>query len=411
MSTPLNAGTRPLRIVMLTQGYYPKVGGAERQVTAVSQELTRRGVEVHVITRSLPGTPPRETLAGVTVYRLPVPRPKVFASLSFTFNALAVIRRIQPDVLHAHELLSPTTTAVLARQLNRIPVVVTLHGGGEIRRMQQKFFGASRLRYFSTHVERFIAIDADIDTQLASLGIPDRLRVSIPNGVDISRFRPLSPDQKAEMRSQLNLPPGPLVIFTGRLVGLKRVDQLIAAWARVHQEFPQATLLIAGDGLEGPVLKQAAYSGHADSGAQHESGVRFLGEIQDVAPYLQAADLFVLPSRYEGLSVALLESMASGLAAIATDVGGNVDLVNHLQTGWLVSGEDGPELPVRLAEAMQSLLADEPLRSRLAQNGREFVEQFYSLESVAEKLHRLYLTVMDAAVAPGLRDSHSKGVL
>ncbi len=114
-------------------------------------------------------------------------------------------------------------------------------------------------------------------------------------------------------------------------------------------------------------MKQAAYSGHADSGAEDETGIRFLGEIQDVAPYLQAADLFVLPSRYEVLSVALLESMASGLAAIATDVGGNVDLINHLQTGWLVSGEDGPELPVRLAEAMQTLLADELLRSRLAQ--------------------------------------------
>jgi glycosyltransferase involved in cell wall biosynthesis len=411
MSMSQNAGTRPLRIVMLTQGYYPKVGGAERQVTAVAQDLTRRGVEVHVITRSLPDTPSRETLAGVVVYRLPAPRPKVFASLSFTINALALIRRIRPDVLHAHELLSPTTTAVLARQISKIPVVVTLHGGGEIRRMQQKFLGVSRLRYFSTHVERFIAIDKDIDTQLAGLGIPARLRVSIPNGVDISRFRPLSPDQKAEMRRQLNLPPGPLVIFTGRLVALKRVDQLIAAWKRVHPKFPQATLLIVGDGPEGPVLKQAAYAGRADSGAEGETGIRFLGEIQDVAPYLQTADLFVLPSRYEGLSVALLESLASGLAAIATDVGGNVDLINHLQTGWLVSGEDGSEFPVRLAEAIQTLLADEPLRNRLAQNGRDFVEQSYSLESVAERLHRLYLAVMDPAVAPGLRDSHSKGVL
>ncbi len=411
MSPTRISRAHPLRVVMLTQGYYPQVGGAERQVTAISQELTRRGVEVHVLTRSVPGLPPRESLAGVNVYRLPAPKPKALASLSFTLNALPLIRHIQPDVLHAHELLSPTTTAVIARQMDNIPVVVTLHGGGEIGRMQQKFLGNPRLRYFSTHVDRFIAIARDIDIQLAGLNIPNRLRTRIPNGVDIKRFHPSSAAQKAQLRADLHLPLGPLVIFTGRLVALKRVNQLIAAWASVRQGFPQATLLILGGGPEEPALKRAAYSAQpsaADSAADYGPGIRFLGEIQDVAPYLQAADIFVLPSSREGLSVALLESMASGLATIATDVGGNADLIDPLRTGWLVPGEDGPELPVRLAEAMRTLLADEALRNRLAQAGREFIEQSYSLESVAQRLHTLYLEVT-AAASPRSSGDHPGG--
>ena len=379
--------SRPLRVAMISQGYYPLVGGAERQITAVSQELARRGMEVHVLTRRFPGLAPEEMISGVYVHRLSAPQPKALASLAFTFNALARIQKLKPDILHAHELLSPTTAAVAAGALNKIPVVATIHGGGEIDRLTQKFLGNARLQIFRSRVDRFIAIDKDIDGQLARRGIPKSLRTWIPNGVDVDHFYPLPDTQKDRLRAELHLPDNPLVVFTGRLVTLKRIDQLIAAWVAVRPRCPEATLLIIGVGPEEAALKQAA----SNSGLDSENGIRFLGEIQDVAPYLQAADLFVLPSSREGLSVSLLEAMGCGLATVATDVGGNVDLVRHQQTGWLVPGNGDADFPARLAAAMCQLLEDEPLRDRLGKAGSRQVVQSYSLASVVNRLQELYL--------------------
>lgn len=393
-----------LRVVMLCQGYFPLVGGAERQITAISEELVRSEVEVHVLTRRYHGQSPVETISGVTVHRLPTPKNKILASLSFTLSALPLIRRLNPDVIHAHELFSPTTTAVIARKLYKIPVVTTIHGGGEITRLKQKMFGKTRLRIFRSHVDRFITITKEIGRQLAQEGIPESLRTWIPNGVDLEHFSPVNLAQKNLLKTRLHLPEGQLVIFTGRLVVLKRVDKLILAWKRIQQNFPTAALLIIGNGSEEGALKHMSYSDQTESNEDRE-GIRFIGEMQDVAPYLQASDLFVLPSSREGLSVALLEAIASGLAVIATDVGGNADLIQHQKTGLLVPGDVDVELPYLLAEAMQKLLTDEPLRIRMIQAGLERIVQSYSLDVVTKLLHELYLS-LNSMTSTGLKPNH-----
>jgi glycosyltransferase involved in cell wall biosynthesis len=393
---------RSLRVVMLSRGYFPTVGGAERQITAVSEELARRGVEVHVLTRRYAGLKPLETIGRVTVHRLPVPRPETMASLGFTLNALPLIRRIRPDVLHAHELLSPTTTAVVAQGLYGVPVVTTVHGGGEIDCLEQEWLGETRIDIFRSHVERFVAIDADINRQLAQLGVPSQLLALIPNGVDTDRFFALNAGQKARLKTALQLPEGPNVVFAGRLVPSKRVDRLIDAWGSVRKHFPMARLLIIGSGPEEDALRQVAYSTRpASAGWPRDcgAGIHFFREIRNIAPYLQAADVFVSPSNCKGLSLALLEAMACGLPVIATDVGGNREVVHHRETGWLVPGGD-ERLADRLAEALRILLNDDPLRARLAGAGRNLVERSYSLASVVDHLHELYLALTVGFLRP-----------
>src|SRR5512133_3419170 len=102
-----------MRVAMIIHGYAPRVGGAERQLGAVNPYLKDQGVDVHVLTRSLPGTKKFEIIDGIPIYRLPVPGPRVIASLSFTFSALKMLKKINPDIIHAHELISPATTALL----------------------------------------------------------------------------------------------------------------------------------------------------------------------------------------------------------------------------------------------------------------------------------------------------------
>lgn len=366
---------------MIIQAYLPHVGGAERQLAALAPLLRERGIDVHILTRRYPGLAAEEIIDGTPVYRLPIPGPKAVASLSFTLMALAQLWRLRPDVIHAHELLSPTTTAVAAKRLLKIPIVAkVLRGGklGDVDKLQTRAGGMQRLASFRGNVDAFITISHEIDYELAELGIPRTKRPFIPNGVDTARFRPIAAPEKQNLRHKLALPAGPIAVFSGRLAPEKRVDQLIDLWPTIRTKHADALLLILGTGDEADKLM-----------AQAGDGVRFAGRVDDVAPYLKAADLFLLPSATEGLSNALLEAMASGLPAIVTNVGGAPDLIEHQQSGWLIP----PDQPIALQDGLQCLLGDSNMRTALGQKARRRVMQEYGLHAVADRLCALYETV------------------
>jgi len=373
---------------MLSHGYYPRIGGVERQLAAVVPLLQARGVEPYVLTRRLRGTQRFETVGGAPVYRLPVPGPKPLASLTFTLSALPLIKRLNPDLIHAHELISPATTAIAARKLFGIPVVATVHGSGlssDVLRLKRRFLGKTRLKILCREIAAFCVISAVIDGELAAEGVPPKKRIPIPNGVDTGRFAPLAPAQKKALRSRLALPAeARIVIFVGRLAPEKRVDLLTGIWRSVRQAVPRALLLILGSGPEEAGLKQRA-----------GDGILFLGSQPDVTPYLQAADLFVLPSAAEGLSLALLEALACGLPVIATSVGGNPEVIRHLETGWLTPPDDPPAL----TEAIVTLLEDEKLQSKLRENARAHAVQNYSLVKMADRLLDLYRQVLEGGLS------------
>jgi len=374
----------PTRVVMLSHGYFPRIGGAERQLGAVAPFLQRLGVDIRVLTRRLPGSAKFERVDGVPVYRLPAPGLKPLASLSFTLTALPLIARLNPDIIHAHELISPATTAILAKALLGKPVIATLHGSGltsDVLRLKRRFFGRTRLKIFCREIAAFCVINAVIDGELAAEGVPAHKRIAIPNGVDSDRFTPLPAERKAALRSRLSLPlDTPLVLFVGRLVPEKRVDMLTGTWGAIRAVAPGARLLILGSGPLEVELKQSA-----------GEGVLFLGSQPDVIPYLQVSDLFVLPSSAEGLSLALLEALACGLPVIATAVGGNPEVLRQGETGWLIPPGDGNAL----CEAILALLHNSKMRAELGANGRAHVVRNYSLATMAERLVELYRQIQE----------------
>jgi hypothetical protein len=117
---------------MIIQAYYPHVGGAEQQLMALVPLLQARGVEINILTRRYPGLNSFEIIGGAPVHRLPIPGPKAVASTIFTLSALPLLARLRPHLIHAHELLSPTTTAVAAKRLFGIPVVAKVLRGGTL---------------------------------------------------------------------------------------------------------------------------------------------------------------------------------------------------------------------------------------------------------------------------------------
>jgi len=384
MVAKIPALPQPVRVVMLIHGYYPRIGGAERQLATVAPLLQARGVEIHILTRRLPGTKPLERLDGIPIYRLPVPGPKPLASLTFTLAALPLIKRLNPDLIHAHELISPATTAVIAKKLFGKPVVATLHRSGpigDVLKLNRRFGGRTRLKVLCREIDAFCVISDEIDSELAAEGVALSKRIPIPNGVDIERFFPLPASEKLAMRSRLGLPKeAQIVIFVGRLVPEKQVDHLVGFWRSIRSTLPQARLLILGSGPEDDILKQNA-----------DDGILFQGEQFDVAPYLQASDVFVLPSRAEGLSVALLEALACGLPAVVSRVGGLPEVVRHLETGWLIPPDD----TIALREAIVTVLRNKELQHKLGKQGRIQVVENYSLVKMADRLCDLYSRVIE----------------
>ena len=312
------------------------------------------------------------------------PRPEGGRLAFFYFICATSYSGLNPDLIHAHELISPSTTAVTAKLIFGKPILATLHSSGatrEIGGLKLRPLGRLRLKILFREIDAFIVISKAIDQELASEGIPVEKRIAISNGVDVNRFVPVSTEARKEIRSRLGLPvDAKIITFVGRLVKEKGIENLANAWPSVRNVLHDAYLMILGDG---PQKKKFI----EDAGAN----VLLLGERNDVVPYLQASDLFVLPSLAEGLSVALLEALACGLPVVATAVGGTPEIIVDGNTGLLIQ----PNSPEELRDAILAVFTNSGLSKKFGENGRQFVVQNYSLDKVSEQLANLYHHICD----------------
>ena len=199
-------------------------------------------------------------------------------------------------------------------------------------------------------------------------GLPPRLVQTIHNGIDLERFSPAGP-----------APDGPAVIVA-RLAPEKDVATLLRAAAVARSAQPDFRLEIAGDGPCRTELERlAAELGLAD-------GVRFLGPVRDVPALLRRARLFVLSSLTEGISLTLLEAMASALPVVATRVGGNGEVVTEGETGLLIPAGD----PAALAEGMLALWNDPGRRVEMGRAARRRVEEEFDVRRMVARYENLY---------------------
>ncbi|XXX72122.1 glycosyltransferase [Sorangium sp. So ce134] len=330
-----------------------------------AEQLRRRGVEVRLVPKC-PG------FDGTLTARLAA----LFATKGVT-------------LVHAHNQLS-LVYAAPAGWLHRVPVIHTKHG------VSQDMQGRGWLRSAaSAFVDAHVAVSQP--TAAAVLGRrevePPKLHV-VANGIDLSRFAP-DPAARARVRAELAIPQDAWVVGSvGRLSPVKNHELLVRAAARALPG--SGRLLVVGDGPERARLVALA----RELGVSER--VLFAGERHDVPALLAALDVFALPSLSEGLPLALLEAMATGLPAVASDVGGVPTALVHGETGFLVpSGEVAP-----LAARLSELMADPALAARMGRCGRAIALRRYSAARMAERYMDLYTLLLErrpqraAAVRP-----------
>jgi len=341
-------------------------GGAESLVIDLSLGLQDMGMEVTVghfgnpwlAERCQSEGIPQAIILGHRWYKSSVTLPW------FIYTFSKYLRSNQFSAVHAH-LYGATVAAAIAGRFSGIPVVGTLHDAytlterpSRIRLLQLAAFCGARLVSVAQYMEELFTTMARFNSAAWQ---------TIPNGVDTERYypRPRGNDLAAD-RTTAGLPTdGPLIGSVGRLVPLKRFNELIEAFSRSEVS---AHLIIIGDGPERPALERLIQQ------REITEKVHLLGQRSDISSLLPLLDLFVLWSETEGLSCSIAEAMSCGMPSLVSDVGGNRELIEQGTSGILVPADATDQLVAYL----QTLCNDEDLRNQLGNAARRRIEHNYS---------------------------------
>ena len=351
-------------------------GGAETQLVNLATRLKKRGWDIQVVSM----LPPKAFIeefdgAGIPLGNLNmhqgIPDPRAI------FRLLRVLYRLRPDIVHSH-MVHANLLARIVRPLASIPVLIcTAHNNYEGGRHREIFY-------------RLTDSLCDLTTQVSKAGLERYVRVGvtprhriryIPNGVDTQKFN-LNPEVRNRIRDRLELKDSFVWLAVGRLHVQKDYPNLLNALNQVVRKFHNVCLLIVGDGPLRRDMEQMTKELGLDG------KVRFLGVCINVFELMNAADAFVLSSRWEGFGLVLIEAMACQLPIVATDSGGPREILDEGRLGFLVTpGESNS-----LASAMLKLMAlSETKRKDMGEAGRAYIEANYSIEHIVDKWEELYI--------------------
>jgi glycosyltransferase involved in cell wall biosynthesis len=351
-----------VRVLHVTQ---PTEAGVARAVHELARDEVAAGWQVVVASPRNPGFRRRLEADGVRTEPWEAQRSPGSATAAEVAALQRVVRRWRPDLVHLHSAKAGLVGRTLLR--GRLPTIFQPHAwsfhavSGTSRRLALAWE-----RRAGTWADRVVCVSEDERREGLAAGVRARWEV-VPNGVDVSRFRPPAPHERQAARAALDVDPAPLVVCLGRLSTQKGQDWLLdEVWPHVHEVAPQARLVLVGDGPD---------RGRLDDAARRAGGVRLAGHAEDPRPWLWAADVVVQPSRWEGMPYGLLEAMACGACVVATDTGGASDLLAAPDDATAPAVAPLGSAPA-LAGALLSRLASTHLRQvEGARNRRRVVEQ------------------------------------
>lgn len=393
------------RILCVTSNFPRWAGDSTTPfVLHLAQDLQELGWQVNILAPHAEGTALTESLGGVRVERYRYLWPSSLETVCYQGGALINLRKNRInyfklpaliasewlnlvfrltggkyDLLHSHWILPQGFTGILAAGLFGIPHVTTVHGG-DVFGLQGGLL--TKFKRFTLCNADAVTVNSSVTEKAVNEIAPELKELHlIPMGVSTRGVK--TPNSSMEIRHQYRRGNGPLLIFVGRVVEEKGVEDLIRAVAILAPRFPDITALIVGEGQDRPVLEEISKAlGLSDR-------VIFTGWVEpDMIPaYLAAGDIFVGPSReFEAQGLSVIEAMVSGTPVIASRVGGVVDSVRHEETGLLVNERS----PDEIAAAVERIVKTPMLADRLGKQGYKLSKAKFSRRSSAMAFSQLF---------------------
>ena len=295
-----------------------------------------------------------------------------------------------PDAIHANSIRAGLVMSAATLGL-KVPVIWHAH---DIL-PRHPLSTAVRLFAAATSQNRILAVSDAVASRFRGILLrPFKRRVPIEvihNAVDLDRFNP-DAVAREEMRCAMNLTrTQPVVGIVGQLTPRKGQLELIEAFAQVAREVPNAILLIVGEALFNRDEEYAQQLKRTVASLDIADRVWFLGPRDDVPNLMQGLDVLVINSHEEPFALTVLEGLASGIAVLATSVGGTPEMIRHSENGWLVNRRDHDDL----VGGLRTLLRDEALRRQMGSTGRSDAIARFSIDRFMTEVLALYRTVLD----------------
>ena len=401
--------TERIKLCLVTNLFYPiPAGGAER-FRRYAPGLRERGIDLEVIT-SLPSgyadLKEHEIVDGIPIIRLPLADPlKDFPQLmKFALKQFQKAQR-KPDIVQIFAASPKTTNTMIRICSKRIGIIFVSTMVGEKSRSEGrdkiKEWLYDQISFWG--VKHIVASTNVMKESIVSRGIRSKCISVIPNGVDVGRFHPASSlDEKRSLRQKLGiLDDDQVIMFAGYIIPRKGVDLLIDAWPEIISKKPKARLILAGSYGEtvqslfpSQKLMKADYFNNITRIIEtfpSKDRIVFTGDIANVEEYMRVADLFVLPSRQEGMGNVVLEAMATGLPCLLTPY---IGLPSH------EFGKPGREFillnsyePKELACRITQLLQDENVATTVGKSAHKWVQENMVIEKILDQYAAVYRNV------------------
>jgi glycosyltransferase involved in cell wall biosynthesis len=386
----LNIERLEMHVIQVAPRFPPAIGGVEEHVYQISRELVRRGHNVAVVTsnesdgKACPVQ--TETVEGIRVYRFPLFMPKMFRELWFIPEILKSFLQLRGDIIHVHGYRCLSSfNAVYFAQLRNIPSVLTPHGiyptrsvmNGLAKAVFDRVFG----RLLLSFSDKIIALSEHNRRLLLQVGASADKIVMVPNGVNIEDYANLR--RSKEILDELNS-DGPLLLYVGRIDWNKRVENVVEAMPLILKDFPSARFVLVGPDYGNYVNMLMDLARKLE--VEHSLVIAGNVSRDKLRQFYSVADVFLLPSSYEGFGLSMLEAMSSRIPVIASSSGGPGDILDHEVHAWLLK----ESTPDEISKSVYAVLKDDSLRENLVKKAFELVKRKYTWKSVVDRLEMVY---------------------
>jgi glycosyltransferase involved in cell wall biosynthesis len=387
--------SQPIHVVFLIAAFFPKPTGATYSATRLARELKKKGVRLHIFTGSHNGWTEGEAWEDIPVTTFSCWEPGKRKKAQSIWRMIRLIRsgEVPCDIFHIHggghmNLLIALAVRLLCRV--KVMLKMTLDGWDTPDGVRREKWGPLCI-YSFLRLDGVVAMTSGQKDKCMEAGYSGVLEV-IPNGVDSNLYSPLGEDERLRQREVLGIAASDIVlVYVGWLGKRKGTDVLADVYARLRQDHSNLKLLLVGDYLgnreAGTILDKVGLSDLSPRKQFEGSDILCTGPVDNAEFFLQAADIFVFPSRQEGFGTVQIEAMACGLPCAVNDLPGvSVDIYPDDTVGCRVRNNN----PDEWAGILKRWIENPELRKRVGQCSRQWVETHFSLESVGKRYGSFY---------------------